>query len=81
MSKIILEFDGIEEQDEARTALDGIKWKSAMFDLDMELRKVTKYDTSLLHPDKNCTQQEFELALKLREIIREKLEENGIQFD
>lgn len=81
MSKIILEFDGIEEQDEARTALDGIKWKSAMFDLDMELRKVTKYDASLLHPNKNCTQQEYELALKLREIIREKLEENGIQFD
>ena len=28
MSKIILEFDGVEEQDDARTALDGYKWKN-----------------------------------------------------
>ena len=33
MGKIILEFDSIEEQDDARMALDGIKWKVAMWEL------------------------------------------------
>ena len=30
--KITLEFDSIEEQDDARVALDGYKWKMAMWD-------------------------------------------------
>jgi hypothetical protein len=31
MGKIILEFDSIEEKDDARMALDGVKWKVAMW--------------------------------------------------
>jgi hypothetical protein len=42
VGKIILEFDSIEEQDDARTALDGYKWKLAMWDLTQELRAKTK---------------------------------------
>ena len=30
MGKIILEFDSVEEQSDARVALDGYKWKNAM---------------------------------------------------
>ena len=40
--KITLEFDSIEEQDDARVALDGYKWKLAMWDLDQTLRRTTK---------------------------------------
>jgi hypothetical protein len=38
MAKIILEFDSVEEQDEVRTALDGYKWKLAVWDIDQKLR-------------------------------------------
>jgi hypothetical protein len=38
--KITLEFDSIEEQDDARVALDGYKWKLAMWDLDQLTQKL-----------------------------------------
>ena len=47
MGKIILEFDSIEESVEARNALDGSKWKIAMWDLDQKLRSVTRNDVSM----------------------------------
>jgi len=40
--KVTLEFDGEEGGDEIQVALDGYKWKNAMWELDQELRKVTK---------------------------------------
>jgi len=43
MGKIILEFNSEEEGNDARLALDGYKWKIAMWDLDQELRKIVKY--------------------------------------
>jgi hypothetical protein len=47
MAEIILKFDSVEEADDARTALDGHKWKMAMWDLDQELRNKLKYDENL----------------------------------
>lgn len=47
MSKIILEFNGDEEAEDARTALDGYKWKLAMWDLDQHLRAEVKYNEKL----------------------------------
>ena len=43
MGKIILEFDSNEESQEARVALDAMKWKMAMWDLDQKLRATTKH--------------------------------------
>jgi len=43
MGKIILEFDSVEESIEAKNALDGTKWKIAMWDLDQKLRTVSKH--------------------------------------
>lgn len=43
MGKIILEFDSVEEQSDVRSALDGYKWKNAMWELDQLLRSTTKY--------------------------------------
>lgn len=82
MSKITLEFDGIEEADDARTALDGYKWKLAMRDLDQELRAVVKYGNSVLKPGSNeATTEEIEVANKMREKIREILEGYDIQME
>jgi hypothetical protein len=36
MAKVIIEFDTFEEADEIRNALDGYKWKLAMWDLDQK---------------------------------------------
>jgi len=79
--KITLEFDGAEEQDDARTALDGYKWKLAMWDLDQLLRSTTKYDASILKPNKQASEAEYEVAEKLREKIREILQEYNLSLD
>jgi hypothetical protein len=63
MGKIILEFDSLEEADDARDALDGYKWKLAVWDIDQELRKSIKYDEKL-HPE---VREAFD---KLREDIK-----------
>jgi hypothetical protein len=74
MGKIILEFDSVEESQDARVALDAMKWKMAIWDLDQELRSTVKYEKSLLSHDGKATDTEIEIADKLREKIREILE-------
>ncbi len=81
MSKVILEFDRVEEQDDARTALDGYKWKMAMWDLDQLLRSTTKYDVSLLKHNEQASEVEYEVAEKLREEIRGILESYNLSLD
>jgi hypothetical protein len=78
MGKIILEFDSFEEQDDARMALDGYKWKVAMWDLDQELRSVTKYGT---FDGREATGEEQNMAESLRESIREVLNRSNLNLD
>ena len=78
MGKIILEFDSNEEKDDARVALDAYKWKGAVWDLDQKLREITKYG----YVGKvEATEQERELAEKLRTTLREILEEFNLNLD
>ena len=79
MSKIIFEFDGIEEQQEARDAMNGTLWKISMYDLDQKLRGTTKHGSSILGGE--ASDVEIEIAEKYREIIRELLLENNLNFD
>jgi len=79
--KITLEFDGIEEQEDARTALDGYKWKLAVWDIDQLLRSTTKYGKSIINHDAEASSEEFETADKLREEIRDILESYGLKLD
>ena len=78
MGKIILEFDSDEEKDDARTALDAYKWKGAVWDLDQKLREITKYGYV---DKKEATEEERELADKLRTTLREILEEWNLNLD
>ena len=78
MGKIILEFDSIEEKDDARMALDGIKWKVAMWDLDQLLRSVTKYGT---FDGREATGAEQDMAEALREHIRDILNESNLNLE
>ena len=78
MGKIILEFDSQEESTDARTALDGYKWKIAVWDLDQELRRVTKYGT---FNGREATEAEQEMAERLREFIRETLSNHNLNVE
>ena len=76
--KIILEFDSIEAQDDARVALDGYKWKMAMWDLDQLLRSTTKYGS---FERREATSEEQDMAQKLRDAMREILNEYNLILD
>jgi hypothetical protein len=78
VGKIILEFDSIEDAEDARTALDGSRWKIAMWDLDQELRKIVKYGQ---FDGREATSEEVEGADKLRQKLREILEEYNLNLE
>jgi hypothetical protein len=81
MGKIILEFDIIEDAQDARTALDGWKWKSIIWDLDQLLRSTTKHGVSLLDSKKEASSEEVEVAHKIRDQIREMLSESSLNLE
>jgi hypothetical protein len=81
MAKIILEFDALEEAQDARVALDAMKWKMAMWDLDQRLRSTTKYGASLVNPSKEATSDEIDAAHKVRDEIREILTGYGLNLE
>ena len=78
MGKIILEFDSIEEQYDARVALDGSKWKLAMWDLDQKLRSATKY---AVIDNREATPEEQDMADKVRDFIRDILNDYHLNLD
>jgi len=78
MSKIILEFDSYEEAGDARTALDGSKWKAAMWDLDQLLRSTTKYGA---FEGREATAEERDIADILRDSIRDILNEYHLNLE
>lgn len=81
MGKIIFEFDSVEESHDARVALDGMKWKMAMWDLDQRLRGTTKYAASLVNPTKEATSEEIDVAHKMRDELREILTGYGLNLE
>jgi hypothetical protein len=81
MGKVILEFDSIEEQDDIKAALDGWKWKMAMWELDQKLRSVVKHCISSISPNQQPSDVEFETVDWVREEIRRILSEHQIEFE
>ena len=78
MGKITIEFDSAEEAEDAQTALDGWKWKSSMWDLDQELRSISKYGSI---KGREATGVEQDMAELIRESIRDILNNNHINLD
>ena len=81
MAKVILEFDPIEDKTEMESAMNGSKWKSAMWDMDQELRKTTKYGHSVVNENEEATDIEYTIAEKYREMLRDILSEYGLSFN
>ena len=78
--KVIIEYE-FEEQDDARVALDGYKWKNAMWELDQLLRSTTKYGISISNKLKEATGAEQDIADKVREAIRDILNEHNLNLE
>lgn len=81
MGKIILEFDSLEEESGARVALDGHRWKNAMWELDQKLRETTKYGKSVIHSEVTASGVEQDVAEKYREMIRDILSEYTLSLE
>lgn len=80
MGKIILEFDSVEESVEAQIALNGHKWKSAIYDFDQQLRNTTKYGSSVIHSESEADEFEQDIAEKYREMLRNVLHGYGLSL-
>jgi len=79
--KVTIEYDGNEEQEDLHLALDGYKWKNAMWELDQELRKTTKYGESFLLYGTNASEQEMKIAEAVRRTIRKILDDYNLNLD
>lgn len=74
MGKVTLEFDSVEEAEDIRNALDGYKWKLAVWDLDQHLREQVKYNSNLSEEVGNAFED-------LREKIRTILNDYQLELD
>lgn len=77
---VILEF-GDDETKEAETALNGWKWKLAMYDLDQILRSTVKHNVSILNKNQQATDVEINVADKIREELREILQQYNLNLN
>jgi len=80
MRKIILEFDGEQELEEAKDALNIPEWKSIIWDLDQELRSVVKHGASMIDRSKEASKEEVEICSLLRNMINQRLSEHGLKL-
>jgi len=81
--KVTIEYDGNEEQEEIQLALDGYKWKNAMWELDQLLRKTTKHQVSLISLSLGAfaSEQEIAVAESIRESIRDILSNYNLNLE
>jgi hypothetical protein len=74
MGKVIIEYDTVEEAEDIQNAINGWKWKAAMWDLDQMLRGYVKYD-------ENLSEDKYDAYVKVRELIRETLADYGLNIN
>lgn len=80
MTKVIFEFDPLEDKDDIDMALNGYKWKLIIQNLDQQLRDVTKYNKSLFS-SKKINDEQIEMAEILRTLLRQSLQEYNLNID
>jgi hypothetical protein len=81
MGKVTIEFDTVEEAQDIRDALDGYKWKLAVWDLDQKLRDTTKYGASLIGTKPGASEEEQDVVEKVRDLIREYLSDYNLEME
>jgi hypothetical protein len=80
MGKIILEFDSVEESIEARNALNGTKWKIAMWDLDQKLRGMVKHGYAM-YGNRELTDEEHKMAQEIRDELYRILNQANLDLE
>jgi hypothetical protein len=80
MSKVTIEFDRVEEAEELRTALDGFKYKMFIWELDQKLRSVHKYGAAI-EGSGEATPEEMDVCYKIREYIRQELQDSNLTIE
>jgi len=73
--KATIEFN---EYDELVDAINGWKWKNAMWELDQQMRKVTKHGQ---HNGRDATEAEIEITEHWRETLRKLINNDGLNFE
>ena len=79
MAKIIIEF-AEDEINDARVAIDGHKYKQLIWELDQKLRSVHKYGAAL-EGSGEATEAEMDVCYRLRDVIREMLQEDNLTIE
>jgi hypothetical protein len=74
MAKVILEFDPFEDKYEMESALNGIKWRSLVWDLDQYLRSELKYNDKL-------NGEAYDAVEKIREKLHELKNDEGLTLE
>jgi hypothetical protein len=77
---VILEF-GDDETKDAEIALNGWKWKLAMWDLDQTLRSTVKHGVSILNKNQEATSEEINVADNIRDALREILQGYSLNLE
>ena len=77
---IILEF-GDDETKDAEPALNGWKWKLAMWNLDQLLRSTVRHGVSLIDKNQEATSEEINVVDKIREELREILGDYNLNLE
>lgn len=73
--KATLKYDLPDEQQEFQDAINGIKWKSAMWDLDQRLRGLIK------HAPDSMDEMEHQAYQRVRSMLHEVVIQHGLNFD
>ena len=76
--KVTIEYDGYEEKEELQTALDGYKWKGAVWDMDQVLRNIIRRGYI---NNREATAEEMDSAEKIRELLRGILEQWNLNLE
>ena len=79
MAKIIIEL-GEDEINDARVAIDGYKYKHLIWELDQKLRSVHKHGAAL-EGRGEATEAEMDVCYRLRDIIRDMLQEDNLTIE
>ena len=80
MAKVTLEFDSFEEAQDIQNALNGWKYKHFIWELDQKLRNVSKYGAAL-QGNGQATEEEMDVCYRLRDVIREMLQEDNLTIE
>jgi hypothetical protein len=73
--KATIEF---HDEQEIRDAIDGFKWRMIVWDLDQEMRKVTKNEH---HNGREATAEEIEITEHWRTKLRELISHSGLNLE